>query len=285
MRECKCGNGVADNARTCPKCGHRFTSLPVKMLAWFFVLMAALVVLVLIVSNSSDTPSSYKPAPASPQPTSAQAVALSKAKSDAEAKTGWLFSEMSLLQGNMKNPGAFKPASVFLTSEGRACVNYMSTNSFGAALQGWAILEKSGVIWTNEAAESRWHSECTGKGGTQQWTDVLGGQLISVSPAPASPTPIQKSTAAAAQGGEAEMLIAQCGKPDKDFTKIEGGQPARHIIYKRQNVELMYSRWNVPTWVLTNIFEANGDDTMETAEANRRLPCAAGSIHTVLDRP
>ncbi len=93
------------------------------------------------------------------------------------------------------------------------------------------------------------------------------------------------NTRATVQGGEAAKLIGKCGKPDKDFTKIEGGQPIRHIIYKKQNVELMYSRQGVPAWVLVGIFKANADENMDKEEANRRLPCAAGSIRTVLDRP
>src|SRR6266571_9228556 len=68
------------------------------------------------------------------------------------------------------------------------------------------------------------------------------------------------NTPAAAQGGEAAKLIGKCGKPDKDFTKIEGGQPIRHIIYKKKNVELMYSRQGVPAWVLVGIFKANADE-------------------------
>ncbi len=90
---------------------------------------------------------------------------------------------------------------------------------------------------------------------------------------------------AKAQGDEAAKLIGKCGKPDRDFTKNEGGQPIRHIIYKKQNVELMYSRQGVPAWALVAIFKANADENMDKEEANRRLPCAAGSIRTVLDRP
>jgi len=87
----------------------------------------------------------------------------------------------------------------------------------------------------------------------------------------------------AQRGDEAKKLIAKCGKPDRDFTKIEGGQPIRHLIYRKQNVELMYSREGVPSWVLTGIFLANADENIDKDEANRRLPCAAGSIRTVLD--
>ncbi len=93
------------------------------------------------------------------------------------------------------------------------------------------------------------------------------------------------NTRATAEGDQAAKLIGKCGKPDKDFTKIEGGQPIRHIIYKKQNVELMYSRQSVPAWALVGIFKASADENMDKKEANRRLPCAAGSIHTVLDKP
>src|SRR5713226_3966273 len=116
MRKCQCGNDVADNARTCPKCGHRFTSQPVKMLAGCFVVIAVVVVLILIVFNSFDTPSS-RPTPAAP------------------------------------------------------------TNTQNAAT-------------ANAAANAR----------------------------------------ATAEGDQAAKLIGKCGKPDKDFTKIEGGQPIRHLI-------------------------------------------------------
>jgi hypothetical protein len=167
MRKCNCGNDVADNARMCPKCGHRFTSRAVKMLAWFIGLMAACGLLAVMLSNgpSAPTPST---------PTSAQ-----------------------------------------------------------------------NAVAANAAASAR----------------------------------------ATAEGDQAAKLIGKCGKPDKDFTKIEGGQPIRHIIYKKQNVELMYSRQSVPAWALVGIFKASADENMDTEDANRRLPCAAASIHTVLDKP
>lgn len=79
--------------------------------------------------------------------------------------------------------------------------------------------------------------------------------------------------------------MVKCGKPDRDFTKNEGGQPIRHVIYKKQNVELMYSRQGVPAWALVGIFKADADANLDKDEANRSLPCAAGSIRTVLDRP
>jgi len=167
MRKCECGNDVADNARTCPKCGHRFTSGSVRFLTWFIVVAAACVVIGLMLSNDSPTPA---PAPVAPAPTGAQ-----------------------------------------------------------------------------KSAEA--------------------------------------NASATAQGDQAAKLISQCGKPDRDFTKNEGGQPIRHMIYKKKNVELMYSRQGIPAWALVGIFKANADENMDTEEANRRLPCAKGNIRTVLDRP
>jgi hypothetical protein len=117
------------------------------------------------------------------------------------------------------------------------------------------------------------------------------GPRSSSTPTPVAPalTSVQNSAGAnvraVAQGDEAAKLIGKCGKPDQDFTKSEGGQPIRHIIYKKQNIELMYSRQGVPAWVTVGIFKANADENMDKEEANRRLPCAAGSIHTVLDQP
>jgi len=281
VKTCKCGRQVANNVQFCPNCGNRFTSRPVKLLAWLLGVVAACGVIGAILSNTSP-PSTPPAAPL----TSTQTVALAKARSDAEAKTVWLATELSLLKNNMKNPAAFTPTSVFLTSEGHACVNYKSTNSYGATLQGWAIFEKSGTISSDEGAESRWNRECANKRGTDQWTEMFGGRLVEVVPTSASPTQASSTTTiATAQGDEAAKLITQCGKPDKDFIRNEGGQPIRHVIYKKQSVELMYSREGARAWVLVGIFEASSDDNMDTPEANRRLTCAAGSIHTVLDNP
>jgi hypothetical protein len=117
---------------------------------------------------------------------------------------------------------------------------------------------------------------------------ILVTTILLLSAASSEIARAQNSAAAKApakQGDEAAKLIGKCGKPDRDFTKIEGGQSIRHIVYKKQNVELVYSRQGVPAWALVGIFKANADENMDKEEANRRLPCAAGSIRTVLDRP
>jgi hypothetical protein len=56
MRKCACGNQVANNARSCPKCGHRFTSGPVKFLAWFFGITIGLGVLGAIIGQREESP-------------------------------------------------------------------------------------------------------------------------------------------------------------------------------------------------------------------------------------
>ncbi len=58
MRKCNCGNDVANNARTCPKCGHRFTRGPVKFLAWFLGITVGLGVLGAIIGQMGESPSS-----------------------------------------------------------------------------------------------------------------------------------------------------------------------------------------------------------------------------------
>jgi hypothetical protein len=45
MRQCKCGNQIASNAKSCPQCGHRFTSGIVKVLAWFFGVVVVIAVI------------------------------------------------------------------------------------------------------------------------------------------------------------------------------------------------------------------------------------------------
>ncbi len=76
MKRCKCGNQCAPNARTCPKCGHRFTSGLTKFVAWTFGIFLGLGVLGAIIGsigNDSPTPPQANRTP--PSPTSPQAKA------------------------------------------------------------------------------------------------------------------------------------------------------------------------------------------------------------------
>jgi hypothetical protein len=62
MRKCKCGNEVANNARACPRCGHRFTSGFVKFLAWFFGITAGIAVIAGSIRESGPSHSVPNPA-------------------------------------------------------------------------------------------------------------------------------------------------------------------------------------------------------------------------------
>jgi hypothetical protein len=55
MKQCECGNQIANNARTCPKCSHRFTSGPVKLLAWLLGILAVLFIIGMI-SQRTEKP-------------------------------------------------------------------------------------------------------------------------------------------------------------------------------------------------------------------------------------
>jgi hypothetical protein len=84
MKKCACGNQVANNARTCPKCGHRFTSGLVKFLAWFFGIAVGLGMLGAIIGGRSDGPK-QPPVSSTSQPASAASYVL-----PTEIKLGWL---------------------------------------------------------------------------------------------------------------------------------------------------------------------------------------------------
>ena len=56
MMKCKCGGKVANNARVCPHCGHRFTSLPVQVLAGIFAVVGAGAVIAMLSNSANDAP-------------------------------------------------------------------------------------------------------------------------------------------------------------------------------------------------------------------------------------
>jgi hypothetical protein len=67
MRNCKCGNTVANNARFCPKCGHRFTSTSTLVIAWVLGIFGVFVILMMSLANSGSTSSgSAVPSPTTP---------------------------------------------------------------------------------------------------------------------------------------------------------------------------------------------------------------------------
>jgi len=55
MQNCKCANTVANNAKLCPKCGHRFTSTSTLVIAWVLGIFGVFVILMMSLANSSST--------------------------------------------------------------------------------------------------------------------------------------------------------------------------------------------------------------------------------------
>ena len=64
MRTCECGNQVANNAKLCPKCGHRFTSPITKFVAGVFVFIFVIMVIGILSNSGDKTPPQTSPAPA-----------------------------------------------------------------------------------------------------------------------------------------------------------------------------------------------------------------------------
>ena len=54
MRDCTCGHQVANNARVCPKCGHRFTSTITKSVA-VFIALTFVIIVIAVISNSEKS--------------------------------------------------------------------------------------------------------------------------------------------------------------------------------------------------------------------------------------
>jgi hypothetical protein len=61
MRNCSCGNQVANNARSCPKCGHRFTGGLTKFAIGIFLF--SIIAFVLAMSNPGNVTPTHVPLP------------------------------------------------------------------------------------------------------------------------------------------------------------------------------------------------------------------------------
>ncbi len=83
---------------------------------------------------------------------------------------------------------------------------------------------------------------------------------------------------------EAALVIQLCGKPDREFMEKAPGTTVRHLVYRRFNTELFYFRGaDMPQWALGNAFVPSRDEDMTMEEANRRMPCAKGQLHSFLE--
>jgi hypothetical protein len=95
-----------------------------------------------------------------------------------------------------------------------------------------------------------------------------------------APTPFQaiKSTY-----DQAAFVIQHCGRPDRDFLEKAPDTTIRHLVYRKFNTELFFYRGaDMPKWVLGNAFLANQDEALTMKEANQRMPCAKGELHSML---
>ena len=68
MRNCKCGNSVANNAKFCPKCGNRFTGSFTKLLAGFLIFTAMVAVIAIVSAESGSGVPPSSPVAAAPTP-------------------------------------------------------------------------------------------------------------------------------------------------------------------------------------------------------------------------
>ena len=84
MRNCKCGSAVANNAKFCPKCGHRFTSTSTLVIAWVLGIFGVFVILMMSLANSGSTSTGGSAAPSPTTPTQPPA----KPKSPAQIAAG-----------------------------------------------------------------------------------------------------------------------------------------------------------------------------------------------------
>jgi len=82
---------------------------------------------------------------------------------------------------------------------------------------------------------------------------------------------------------EAAFVIKHCGRPDRDFLQKAPDTTIRHLVYRRFNTELFFYRGaDMPHWALGNVFLADQDETLTMKEANVRMPCAKGGLHSFL---
>ena len=113
------------------------------------------------------------------------------------------------------------------------------------------------------------------------------GVIASFQDHPATSQPSLKPVAASIQQqpkkDEAAFVIQHCGRPDREFLEQAPGTPIRHLVYRRYNTELFFMRDPGTPWRLGNAFVPNRDEDMTMEEANRRMPCAKGQLHSLLD--
>jgi hypothetical protein len=162
MRKCKCGNPVANNAKACPKCGHRFTSGPVLVLAWFFGVVIVVAFVGAITGSNNGT--------SQPAPSPAEQAANQKD----EATFQRAVMGVKQLRSSMRNPDSFKLGQSLIMNDGAVCYDYRAQNGFGGMNVGHAVLAPNGQFKSGESSgfSALWNKECAKKSGTDKTWEV-----------------------------------------------------------------------------------------------------------------
>jgi hypothetical protein len=118
----ECKAQISRQARTCPSCGGRMRRKPGPVFAIFGGLFLAGMLFVAFHKEMPTTPP--------PPPTITEAIA---AKVEAAARERD-YARVFVLHDSMKNPDAFKLVKAVHADSGELCVEYRSTNGFGAVV-------------------------------------------------------------------------------------------------------------------------------------------------------
>lgn len=162
MKACKCGNQCADNARSCPKCGYRFTHPLTKAIAGFFALIIILMIIGAAIGNNPSTTST----PSTP------ANSAQKEKDEANWRRAVLGAKT--LESAMRNPDTFKLSQVLIMDNGSVCYQYRAQNGFGGMNIAHAVLTASGKFKNDNESGFRtlWNRECANKTGSEKTWEV-----------------------------------------------------------------------------------------------------------------
>jgi hypothetical protein len=154
MRTCVCGNQVANNAKACPQCGHRFTSAIAKVFVGFVVVCMCFGIIVSIVN---------KPTQSEPAPSAAE-----------EAKFQLAVAGAKQLRDSMRNPDSFKLGQTLIMSDGSVCYDFRAQNGFGGMNVDHAVVTPSGQFKSSESSgfTALWKKECAGKTGVDKTWEV-----------------------------------------------------------------------------------------------------------------
>ena len=102
---------------------------------------------------------------------------------------------------------------------------------------------------------------------------------------PVAPTQAVQPKPSTPPRDEPAFVIQHCGRPDREFKETAYGEVTiRHLVYHRFHAELFFFYdADTPWWRLGNAFVPDRDEQMSMEEANRRMPCAKGQLHSLLD--